>query len=108
MVILIPVGGPADADRDNLSVPCIPLGFDTGKSATPIIPVYLDDVMTTLTMCRRLDEKGVFVNPIIPPAAGSNAHLLRLSVMASHTALQIDQALELFEASGRELELIGR
>ncbi len=81
-------------------------GFNTGLSQTPIIPVHVGDMMTCFKMCKRLDEEGVFVNPVVPPAVGPNDALLRISLMATHTEAQIEFALSKVEKIGRELHVI--
>jgi len=82
------------------------LGFSTGDSKTPIIPVYVDDAYTLMMMCKRLDEEGIFVNPVLPPAVLPRNSLLRVSVMATHTTSQIGFALDMFERVGKELHLL--
>ncbi len=44
-------------------------GFDTGPSETPIIPAVVGDDMAAFKMCSRMAEEGVFVNPVVSPAA---------------------------------------
>jgi len=44
------------------------LGYSTGVSETPIIPVHVGDMDTCFEFCKRLESEGVFVNPIVPPA----------------------------------------
>jgi 8-amino-7-oxononanoate synthase len=82
------------------------LGFDTGHSQTPILPVHIGDMMTCFKMCKRLDEEGVFVNPVVPPAVGPTEALLRISLMATHTESQIAFALQKVEKVGKELKVI--
>jgi 8-amino-7-oxononanoate synthase len=82
------------------------LGFDTGKSQTPIIPVLIKDTMKTYEMCRLLFENGVFVNAVISPAVPQGRELLRTSCMATHTEEQLDQVLAAFEKVGREVGVI--
>jgi 8-amino-7-oxononanoate synthase len=82
------------------------LGYDTGLSETPIIPVYLNDPILLMNMCRRLDGEGMFVNPVLPPAVQPNRCLLRVSLMATHTRSQIEFALHRFQKVGRELGVI--
>ncbi|MCD6289318.1 MAG: aminotransferase class I/II-fold pyridoxal phosphate-dependent enzyme [Anaerolineae bacterium] len=82
------------------------LGFNIGRSQTPVIPVIIGDDMLTFTMWRRLFEEGVFVNPVISPAVPPNQQLLRTSYMATHTDEQLDQVLETFEKVGREVGII--
>ncbi len=82
------------------------LGFDTGNTVTPIIPIYVRDYMKTLQLTRlRLDE-GIFVNPVIPPAVAKDDTLIRFSLMATHSKDQIDIALDLFEKLGKKLGII--
>ncbi|RLB06892.1 MAG: 8-amino-7-oxononanoate synthase [Deltaproteobacteria bacterium] len=82
------------------------LGFDTGTSETPIIPIIIGDQMRTFEMCRLLQEYGVFVNPVISPAVPAGRELLRTSYMATHTEEQLDKILDAFERAGRRLGVI--
>jgi 8-amino-7-oxononanoate synthase len=81
-------------------------GYDTGLSETPIIPVHIGDIMVMAKMCKRLEEEGVFVNPVIPPAVPPSDCLLRISLMATHSLSQIEAALDKFEKVGKELNVI--
>ncbi len=81
-------------------------GFDTGKSETPIIPVHIGEMETCFKFCKRLEEEGVFVNPVVPPAVAPTETLLRVSVMATHTDSQVAFALEEFGKIGRELGVV--
>jgi len=82
------------------------LGFDTGTSETPIIPVLIKDAAKTGEMCRRLFDLGIFVNPVISPAVPPGRELLRTSFMATHTDSQLDHVLSAFEKVGKGLEII--
>jgi 7-keto-8-aminopelargonate synthetase-like enzyme len=82
------------------------LGYDTGTSQTPIIPVIIKDTIKTFQMCKLLFEKGVFVNPVVSPAVPPGRELLRTSYMATHTDEQLDKVLAAFETAGRELGVI--
>jgi len=82
------------------------LGFDLGAAETPMLPVYCRDFITVLKFCKRLQEEGVFVNPILPPAVLPGQELIRISLMATHTDSQIDFALEKLSKVGKELGLI--
>ncbi len=82
------------------------LGFDTGTSETPVIPIIIgDDEMTFMTW-KLLFENGVFVNPVISPAVSPGRQLLRTSYMATHTDEQLEQVLETFKEVGEQLGLI--
>jgi 8-amino-7-oxononanoate synthase len=82
------------------------LGFDTGGCETPIIPVRVGHMDVCFKFCKRLEEEGIFVNPIVPPAVAPNETLLRVSLMATHTDSQIAFALEKFGVLGRECGVI--
>ena len=82
------------------------LGFDTGCSQTPVIPIVVGDMFKALEMWKRLFEAGVYVNVVLPPAVPPDRALLRTSYMATHTDKQLDFALDVFERVGRECGLI--
>ncbi|MCX6286871.1 MAG: aminotransferase class I/II-fold pyridoxal phosphate-dependent enzyme [Bacteroidetes bacterium] len=82
------------------------LGFDTGLSQTPIIPLYIRDNIKTLTLTKMLLDEGVFINPVVSPAVSKDDTLIRFSLMATHTKEQIDTALEKFERVGKKLRII--
>ncbi len=82
------------------------MGFNTGKSETPIIPVYVGDDARTFNMCMSLHREGVFVNPVISPAVPPGQALIRASFMANHTDEQLDYVLKAFEKVGSKLGVI--
>lgn len=73
---------------------------------TPIIPIYISDAETTLTVSKRLFDEGVFVNSVLPPATAPSECLLRVSLMASHTKELIDEAVEIIERVLKEFDII--
>jgi 7-keto-8-aminopelargonate synthetase-like enzyme len=84
----------------------IRLGFDLGDSQTPILPVYCRSLLLAFQVCKRLQEEGVFVNPVVSPAVAPGHELIRISLMATHTDQQIDFALEKLGKVGKELGVI--
>ena len=82
------------------------LGYDTGTSETPIVPIIIKDTMKTFEMCKLLFENGVFVNPVVNPAVPIGRELLRTSYMATHTEQQLDHVLSAFKNVGHQLGLI--
>jgi 8-amino-7-oxononanoate synthase len=82
------------------------LGFNTGNSQSPIIPIIIGGDMPTISAWALLFNKGVFVNPIISPGVAAGQELLRTSYMATHTEDQLNQVLEIFEDVGKQLGLI--
>lgn len=82
------------------------LGFNTGDSQTPVIPIIIGDDMLTFTTWRLLFNNGVFVNPVIAPAVAPGHQLLRTSYMATHTDEQLERVLATFERVGKDVGLI--
>jgi 8-amino-7-oxononanoate synthase len=82
------------------------MGFNTGKSVTPIIPVILGEDMLTFRFWRALFDNGVFTNPAVRQAVAPGSALLRTSVIATHTPEHIDRALDAFYKVGRELQVM--
>jgi 8-amino-7-oxononanoate synthase len=82
------------------------LGYDIGPTETPIVPVLIGPLEKTFVFWRKLFDAGVFTNPVVPPAVPPSQCRLRTSLMATHTADQIDFALEAFANIGRQLEVI--
>jgi 8-amino-7-oxononanoate synthase len=82
------------------------LGYNTGDSQTPIIPIIIGDDMPTFMTWKALFQAGVYTNPVIPPAVPPSKSLLRTSYMATHTEEQMDRVLELFEQVGKQVGVI--
>jgi 8-amino-7-oxononanoate synthase len=83
------------------------MGFDTGESETPIIPVASGDMERTFIFWRALFDAGVFTNPVLPPAVPENHCRLRTSVMATHTTEQLDRVIDAFRRVGTQLGTAG-
>ena len=64
------------------------------EAATPIIPIYTYEPERTLVVAKRLYEEGVYVNPVLPPAAPADGCLLRTSYMATLTEELLDEAMD--------------
>ncbi|MBN2350764.1 MAG: pyridoxal phosphate-dependent aminotransferase family protein [Bacteroidales bacterium] len=69
-------------------------GFDTGKTESPIIPLFIRNDILALKMTRMLMEEGIFVNPVVSPAVPKEDCMIRFSLMATHTKKQLDFAIE--------------
>jgi len=82
------------------------LGYDTGTSETPIVPIIIKDSMKVYEMCKLLFENGIFVNAVVSPAVPPGRELLRTSYMATHTGEQLDKVLGAFEKVGKQLGVI--
>ena len=82
------------------------LGFDTGASVTPIVPVIIRDDLKAIMMGKLLLDAGVYVNPVVHPAVPKDLAMLRTSVMATHEKEHLDRALEIMGKVARKLGVI--
>lgn len=82
------------------------MGYNTGLSETPVIPIVIGDEQKTFVAWKTLFEAGIYTNPVIPPGVPPNKSLLRTSYMATHTDEQLDRVLGTFYEVGKALELI--
>ncbi|MFQ5886152.1 MAG: glycine C-acetyltransferase [Anaerolineae bacterium] len=82
------------------------LGFDTGKSETPITPVMLGEAPLAQEFSRRLFEEGVFAMAIGYPTVPRGLARIRVMNSASHSREDLDKGLSIFEKVGKELGVI--
>ena len=82
------------------------LGFDTGNTETPIIPLYIRNDKKTYELTMLLLEKGVFVNPVVAPAVAPQDSMIRFSLMATHSIEQIDIAIDTIYECAKKLEVL--
>jgi glycine C-acetyltransferase len=82
------------------------LGFDTGRSETPITPVILGDSEAAIRFSAELFEAGVFATSVVFPTVSLDQARLRTIVTAALTDEHLDRALEAFATVGRRLGLI--
>jgi 8-amino-7-oxononanoate synthase len=82
------------------------MGFDTGTTETPIIPLLMGEMERAFMMWKILNEEGVFVNPVVPPATQPGRCLIRTSYMATHTDEMLDRVLMILEKAGKKLGVI--
>jgi len=78
------------------------LGYRVAPHASHILPVLVGEPEPTMRLSAALLERGIFVHGIRPPTVPAGTSRLRLTPMASHTALHVQQALAAF-ASVRTL-----
>jgi glycine C-acetyltransferase len=82
------------------------LGFDTGRSETPITPVIVGQSSTARKMSEMLFEANVFALPIVFPMVARDKARLRTIMNAGHTREDLDFALVAFEKAGKTLGVI--
>ena len=82
------------------------MGYHTGNTETPIIPVFINDMEKTFMMWKFLRDYGVFTNPVIAPAVPPEDSLIRTSFTATHSDSDLEFILEGFKKGGKLLGLI--
>ncbi len=82
------------------------MGFDTGHSQTPIVPVMLGDAPLAQAFSRRLFEKGLFAMAIGFPTVPMGKARIRVMNSAAHSPADLEEALDIFATVGKELKVI--
>ncbi len=82
------------------------LGFDTGQTETPIVPVMLGEATLAQEFSRRLFENGVFAMAIGFPTVPRGKARIRVMNSAAHSSDDLEQALDTFASVGRDLGVI--
>lgn len=82
------------------------LGFDTGKSDTPITPVMFGDEVLTRNFSRKLFDNGVFAMGITYPTVPKGKARIRVMISAAHSREDLDRGAEMFAKVGKELGVV--
>lgn len=82
------------------------LGFDTGASETPIVPVIVGEPARAMRFSDLLLQEGVFAQGIVYPTVAMDKGRVRFIVTAKHTRDDLDHALGALEHAGRQLGLL--
>jgi glycine C-acetyltransferase len=82
------------------------LGFDTGHSETPIVPIMCGDSKTAKELADFVWGEGVYVLPIVYPMVARDKARIRVQLCTEHTEDQLDTAIEAFRKGGETLGLI--
>jgi glycine C-acetyltransferase len=82
------------------------MGFDTGKSSTPITPIMLGEAPLAQQFSRELFENGVFAMAIGFPTVPRGKARIRVMISAAHEKSDLDQGLEIFAKVGKKLGVI--
>ena len=82
------------------------MGFDTGNSVTPIIPVMCGESHKAKALSQHMYENNVFALPIVFPMVARDGARIRCMNNAGHTREDLDEALAAFESGGKKLDII--
>jgi len=82
------------------------MGYDTGETETPIIPIIIGNDELAFLLWKFLREDGIFANPVIYPAVPKGQALIRTSYSATHSDEELDTVLKSFEKCGKLVGII--
>lgn len=82
------------------------MGFDIGRSQTPITPVIAGESKRAMELSRLLFDEGLFAKPIVFPLVAKDKARVRIIVNAHHTEEDLNEALDIFEKVGKRMKLI--
>jgi glycine C-acetyltransferase len=82
------------------------MGFDTGNSETPIVPVMCGESRTAKELANFIWKKGIFALPIVFPMVARDKARIRVQLCTKHSTEHLDKAAQAFEEGGQKLELI--
>ncbi len=82
------------------------LGYTTGPTETPIVPLVIGDDFRTLILWKRLFEEGLFTNCVLAPGVADGEQRIRMCLMATHSLEDLEQVLEICGRIGKELGVI--
>ena len=82
------------------------MGYDTGPSETPVIPLMIGKDELTFMLWKLLREDGIFTNPVIYPAVPKDQALIRTSYSATHSDEELDTVLASFKKCGKMVGVI--
>jgi glycine C-acetyltransferase len=82
------------------------LGFNTGRSQTPIIPIIVGESSKAKALSDRLYERGIFVVPIVFPMVAQDLARIRVQMNAKLTTETLNGVIEAIEEIGKELDII--
>jgi 8-amino-7-oxononanoate synthase len=83
-------------------------GFELGPEPNPIVAIKMPDRETAIRFWNRLIDEGIYANLALPPATPASLSLIRSSISSAHTESQIDRAISIMSAVGRELRVLER
>src|SRR6202162_2412721 len=78
-------------------------GFNVLPGETAIVPVVIQQELDLCRLCKRLLEEGIYINPVLRPAAAQN--LLRISCTAAHTERHVERLVDTIDRVAKRLEI---
>jgi 7-keto-8-aminopelargonate synthetase-like enzyme len=77
-------------------------GIDIGKSTSQVMPVMVNNDLKVFAVAEKIQDRGLFLNPVVYPAVPKHKSRLRISVSAAHTEPELEQAVQIIAGVLRE------
>ena len=90
----------------NMNEELTKMGYHTGDTETPIIPVFIRDLEKTFMLWKFLRNFGIFTNPVIAPAVPAEDACIRTSFTATHTDEDLEFMLKGFYEGGKAIGML--
>ncbi|MDA8406779.1 MAG: aminotransferase class I/II-fold pyridoxal phosphate-dependent enzyme [Deltaproteobacteria bacterium] len=84
----------------------VDLGFETGPTETPIVPMIVGDDARAAIFWRLLFDEGIFTNCVVSPAVPPGGQRIRMCLMATHSLEDLEKVVEICGRVGRQIGLI--
>jgi glycine C-acetyltransferase len=68
-------------------------GIDIGKSNSQVMPVMVNNDAKVFAVATKIQDRGLFLNPVTYPAVPKHRSRLRISVSAAHTEEDLEKAV---------------
>jgi 8-amino-7-oxononanoate synthase len=72
-------------------------GIDIGKSNSQVMPVMVNNDAKVFAVAERIQERGLFLQPVTYPAVPKHKSRLRISVSAAHSEQQLEKAVQIIK-----------
>jgi glycine C-acetyltransferase len=77
-------------------------GIDIGKSTSQVMPVMVNNDLKVFAVAEKIQDRGLFLNPVVYPAVPKHKSRLRISVSAAHSEQELEQAVQIIAGVLRE------
>ncbi|RLI59854.1 MAG: 8-amino-7-oxononanoate synthase [Candidatus Thorarchaeota archaeon] len=82
------------------------MGYDTGRSQTPIVPAIVGESSKAVALSEGLYKEGILALPIVYPMVARDAARIRNIMNSGLTKEHLDRALGAYEKVGKKLGII--
>ena len=77
-------------------------GIDIGKSTSQVMPVLVNNDAKVFAVAEKVQDRGLYLQPVTYPAVPKHKSRLRISVSAAHSEQDLEQAVQVIASVLRE------